>query len=424
MMKLRARAFWSGGETANRLSGMSRGKLLAFRAVLVLIVVLILEGLALVAIMASRRLLPEPIRRTPDILAEQARWIDILMRHDQGREEVDPVLGWRYRSGHSSASDRMNSIGLRSTREYAAAPAPGALRIAAFGDSFVYCNEVANEEAWPYFMEQLFPGVEVLNYGVGGYGTDQALLRFRQEGMKLAPRVVLIGFAPVNLGRAVNVYRRFISNEEWALAKPRFLLNGHGLDLVPAPLRNADDYAALRSQAARLRALGQHDYWYEPVIYDNPLYDWSATMRVAAHTWVLLKRRYLDPNRLQASGAFNRSSEAFQVQTAILRTFAEEVKAAGADPVVIVLPDRKSVDRARAGKGKAYDPLVEYLTQAGIVHVDLVNALVRASANQPVGALFAPGGHYSGAGNRAVATWLGEWMQKRYPPAAARAGGL
>jgi len=70
-------------------------------------------------------------------------------------------------------------------------------------------------------LEARTDALNVLNYGIGGYGFDQAFLRFQREGIALRPDVVLIGFAPDDLGRLVNVYRRFISSRELPLAKPR-----------------------------------------------------------------------------------------------------------------------------------------------------------------------------------------------------------
>ena len=58
---------------------------------------------------------------------------------------LDAHLGWRPPPGFSNDREHVNAQGLRSTREYAPVPAPGVLRIAAFGDSFVYGAEVATE---------------------------------------------------------------------------------------------------------------------------------------------------------------------------------------------------------------------------------------------------------------------------------------
>jgi hypothetical protein len=62
--------------------------------------------------------------------------------------ELHPVLGWRY-----APINQMNALALRSTREYSPIPPPSVVQIAAFGDSFVYGNEVDNANAWPTLMD-------------------------------------------------------------------------------------------------------------------------------------------------------------------------------------------------------------------------------------------------------------------------------
>ena len=141
--------------------------------VLGLLVVATLEGLSLAVLHLSRPLLTEEIRTTRDIWREQS----VLMRQllqGRGLLAVDSALGWRYRSDIATARDQTNSRGLRSAREYSAVPADSVVRVAAFGDSFVYGNEVDNASCWPVLAEHIYPRLEVLNYGVGEYGNDQA----------------------------------------------------------------------------------------------------------------------------------------------------------------------------------------------------------------------------------------------------------
>ena len=49
----------------------------------------------------------------------------------------------------------------------------------------------------------------MLNFGVGGYGLDQALLRFSAESAAFHPQVVLIGVIADDVLRGVNVFGRF-----------------------------------------------------------------------------------------------------------------------------------------------------------------------------------------------------------------------
>jgi hypothetical protein len=381
---------------------------------LVIFLCVIVEGLSFLVIAVSPRLLREEIRRTKEVLAEQSSRIRQLMESSPKHLLlVDPPLGWRYRAGYRDPRNQLNEQGVRSARIYAAAPGAGIVRVAAFGDSFVYCNEVGDADSWPALMESLAPRFEVLNYGVGGYGTDQAYLRFMLEGGVLTPDVVIIGFAPVDLGRVVNVYRRFISNRELPLVKPRFVLGPDGdLSLVPNPVERAGDYARYLAAPRTVFALGDHDHWYEPVIYENPFYDLSATVRVATTLWVRARRRFIDADRLLVGDGllrpvtFNAESTAFRIQAALLKKFRDAVRASGAVPVVVIFPDRDSVVAARRGRPTVYDPLTAYLKGAGIGYVDLGDAFASATSGADVQRWFMPGGHYSGEGNRIAASWL------------------
>ena len=58
----------------------------------------------------------------------------------------------------------------------------GSLRLACFGDSFTFGDEVQDAWCYPAMLEQRNPGLEALNYGVGAYGTDQALLQIHLQG--------------------------------------------------------------------------------------------------------------------------------------------------------------------------------------------------------------------------------------------------
>ncbi len=384
--------------------------------VLGLLVVATLEGLSLAVLHLSRPLLDEEIRTTRDIWREQS----VLMRQllqGRGLLAVDSVLGWRYRSGIATAHDQTNSRGLRSAREYSAVPADSVVRVAAFGDSFVYGNEVDNANCWPVLAEQIYPRLEVLNYGVGGYGNDQAYLRFLADGRSLSPRIAILAFTPTDFGRVVNVYRRFLSNRELPLFKPRFVLpTGGQLELVPSPVRAPADYARYLDHPEAVTTLGRGDAWYEPATYEDPLYDVSATVRLLTGLWIKVRRRYLDGDRLVRDGVFNRASTAFALETTLFQSFAAKARAAGIVPLVIILPDRESIVHRRDGHAPIFAPLIDDLRAKGIDYLDVTEAFLAQEGRPRVNDWFMPGGHYSPSANRLVAEWLGPRLLERARP--------
>ena len=373
------------------------------RAVFLIVLVSVTEALAYAALGLFGHVVGD-IRPTSAIYAEQTTRIQtILDASHPSREIFDPLLGWRYRAGYRQGNDEVNTQGLRSERLYDPLPPHGILRIAAFGDSMVYGNEVGTSDGWATQMESLCPKVEVLNYGVGGYGLDQAYLRYQAEGSRYAPHVVLVGFVADDLRRLVNVYRRFIDDREYPLFKPRFVLDKNDLKLLPTPV-DLVAYEQLITRPEGITEFGRHDHWYQPLIYENRMYDWSATVRLLVTVGSNLHRRYIDPDRLWDRDQLNKDSEAFKLQLAIFKHFTQEARRNGSKPLIVLFPDKASILRVRAGSETYYASIANALKEGDIAYVDLIDAF--RMRTEAVDSFFMPGGHYSVRGNEIAAKWL------------------
>jgi len=96
-----------------------------------------------------------------------------------------------------------NTFGLRGAELPAAKPA-GTRRILALGDSFTFGDAVQMEETWPQQLEARLNGggvarpYEVVNAGVGGYGTAHAILLSSILVPSVQPDLVVLGFSVVN----------------------------------------------------------------------------------------------------------------------------------------------------------------------------------------------------------------------------------
>src|SRR6476661_470448 len=92
----------------------------------------------------------------------------------------DRDLGWTIRPNGNKAQYKANSKGMRATREYALQPAPGIVRVSAFGDSFTHGSGVPTGFTWEEKLESSVPGLEVMNFGIPGSDPGQAFLRYRR----------------------------------------------------------------------------------------------------------------------------------------------------------------------------------------------------------------------------------------------------
>ncbi|MBD0369463.1 MAG: SGNH/GDSL hydrolase family protein [Pyrinomonadaceae bacterium] len=113
------------------------------------------------------------------------------------------VQGWYTREGQSYV--RINSDGLRD-REHTKQKPPNTVRIAVLGDSFSEAMHVPQEDTFWWLMERKlkacpqFAGknIEVINFGVSGYGTAQELITLRHKVWDYQPDIVLLAFLTFN----------------------------------------------------------------------------------------------------------------------------------------------------------------------------------------------------------------------------------
>lgn len=111
--------------------------------------------------------------------------------------------GWYRQEGEAYV--RINSDGLRD-QEHAIAKPEGTFRIAILGDSYCEALSVSPEEAfWSVMGRRLqecdaFQGkkIELINFGVTGYGTAQELLTLREKVWKYSPDLVLLAVTTNN----------------------------------------------------------------------------------------------------------------------------------------------------------------------------------------------------------------------------------
>jgi len=163
-----------------------------------------------------------------------------------------PLLGY---DGLPSARGRFhgrtvthNSLGNRGPEAAFAKPA-GVRRVVVMGDSQAWGYGVGDDETIPAQLARLLEqggGArwEVLNLGVGGYGTDQAFLKYLVQGARYSPDVVVLTvFKNDPVENAHTVY--------WGVEKPRFYVEDGRLCLGNVPPARAPGWPNNRLLADR-----------------------------------------------------------------------------------------------------------------------------------------------------------------------------
>jgi hypothetical protein len=137
------------------------------------------------------------------LLAEAALWIVAPVRfhewmlwvpdgHIKGRAEPGQVF-----QTADGFDVRINRLGFRGP-DYAWQPAPGTLRLAAFGGSSTFCYHARGDEnTWPgrlaaLLAEALAMPVEVVNLGLPGFDASTSKINYLVTGRALHPHVALL----------------------------------------------------------------------------------------------------------------------------------------------------------------------------------------------------------------------------------------
>lgn len=322
----------------------------------------------------------------------------------------DNELGWP--SPRDAVAPPRDKIGAKYNPDFSQSEHPCA---SAYGDSFVWGSDIPLSDGW---IEQLSRklGCRVANYGVPGYGTDQAYVRFMRNAQDEAP-VTLLGIFPENIMRNVNQFRGFIGFSLSPVGlKGRFVLHDEGrLEWIHRPRIDEKGFLDfLRDPASLL----PHEYLL-PDTRDGPV-----TLRFP-YTLTLARVALMPRLRVRFTGRpswadFYRAdhpSGALALTAAIVEAFLRESEHRGKRALVVMLPGASSF-RARAESGQPeYVPLIAALATRKIGVFDPGPALLSALGERSYCELYAApadcGGHFGVEGSRIVADVVMAELQRR-----------
>ena len=321
----------------------------------------------------------------------------------------DDELGWP--SPRDAFAPPRDRTGAKYNSDF---PQPGHACASAYGASFVWGgDDVPLADGW---IEQLSRklGCRVANYGVPGYGTDQAYLRFMRMAQDEAP-VTLFGIHPENVIPNVNQYRGFMgSGLSPAALKGRFVLDGEGrLEWIHRPRIDEDGFLHLLRDPARVLP---HEYLL-PDTRDGPVTLRFPYALALARVAVMPRLRVRLTGRPSWADFYktDHPSGTLGLTTAIVAAFANEAKHRGKRALVVMLPGASSF-RARAKFGEAeYAPLLVALAARQIEVFDPSPSLLVALGQRSYCELYAAdcAGHFSIVGNGVVAEVVMAELRRR-----------
>lgn len=264
----------------------------------------------------------------------------------------DTQRGWALRPntegwliGETKNYRRINSDGLHD-REHALAKPPHTVRIAVLGDS---CTEGAEQPIQKVFVSVLgqqlahcsslgSKQVEVINFGVSGYGTAQELLTLRGQVWKYNPDIVLLAFYA---GNDVFNNQRDLNPSSGADQCPYFVFRDDQLVLddsfrhSPDLRKSAMWWQAVRAQIVNHSRVVQLFYRVVTAYRQR-----AAGKQLSAKT---TEMQLLDKDDQMYLPPKPKVKEAWRVTEALLAMMNREVRAHGAEFWIVSLWTRKQV---------------------------------------------------------------------------------
>jgi len=334
--------------------------------------------------------------------------------------EPDPVLGWRLKPNFRAEIRKpeyrveiaMNSAGWRDVEHTIEKPAH-TYRILVLGDSYMEAYAVPFEHMLARQLQQHFneigdKNIEVLNFGVGGYGTLQETLAYEQYGVQYDPDLILLGFYA---GNDLEDNSLAISRELWGSDAPEvygrpFLVEKSGKWTIQPP-----DYA---------RAVKASE---SPSLWEN-----LALVQMGT---IFMREQNAEPHLWDGAYLCNPSpeyAEAWQITGQAIGMLHDDADQHGATLIVFYVPAREEVDlphmqklldKSNAPQDFCFDPSIStrqlqmILDEQGIPFINLLPVFIDATRQGGAELFYQQDRHWNAAGHTLAVRIIFDALQER-----------
>ena len=283
----------------------------------------------------------------------------------------EPIMGWALSPNFNIDNMRIpktifhtNSKGIRGVSEYAYQKQATKKRILILGDSFTFGIGVSDNETYPYYMEKMSSGLEVLNFGVSGYGHDQMLLYLKEAGIRYKPDIVILGFVYSDLSRNMLKF-----NNKYP--KPKFVLVGNKLQLTNVPVPTI---SSIISQE----------------IFRPKIIDW----------FLMIQAAYGDKKH------FNKEKQ--QLAEAIFDEMLKTIKECKAKPLFVYISTPRAIDKNDPKEEKPSEDSFEQFCRERSIPYLFTRPYFNAAIQK--GIHLKKDGHWDAQGNQIVAQAIAEYL--------------
>ena len=319
--------------------------------------------------------------------------------HPDAFRVYDPLLGWKLDSNKKAPPYYYSSPhGSRITKEeFENNVVVKKTDIMTIGDSFTHGIDVNCEESWPYILGQL-SNKNVVNYGVPGYGIDQAILSYIYS--TIDADTIILGIIPGDFERATNIIYGSIyrgGNK----SKPMFVFNSDGkYEVKNQPCLVGLDLwhefkLGVDSDILRIEKN------YDDILFRKDFLDIFMTYRILK--MFNYRYKYITPPIYLKSG----SNQNYNYILKILKVFLDECLKRNDFPIILLLDNGKTfIDRVNYNN--PWENIITDLKNMGFFVVEPLEKIVSLYNDDPSNIINHDGVHYTPLANKLIAEHIQE----------------
>lgn len=391
--------------------------------------ILVVFGLALIefaSFITGKYILPDHLLFSPSFERSREEQVRDYTNYLKSR---NPITGWPpdgILDSEGAYADAMiawtksedrdphyDDTGARFSPGFSDSGAPACISI--YGDSFTWSSEVEDDEAWGEVLSARL-GCRVSNFGAGGFGSDQAYLRYLNNPDENAP-VVMLNHLSENIIRNLTRFRTIVTGYDKTKTnlgfKPKFVLDESGdLKLVEIPTFEPEEYPEVL----------RYPEDYMPDEYFRPGGPSGLTRQSFPYTLSVMRAfNHFHVKAWLANvpwyGEFygpDHPSQGLQVTAGILTSFTKSAKLRGQAPMVSVIPTGQDLEYFVETGEWSYQPLLDAVAAQGIDIINFGDGIMERLEGRNECEIFTNcSGHFNAEGYRYIADIVYEELEKR-----------
>lgn len=189
------------------------------------------------------------------------------------KESYDKDLGWDRKPlnfGEEISEEKtffiIDKFGSRKTANFKSQ------KISVFGDSFAFCRYVNDNQTWEYILSKKLK-TNILNFGVGNYGLDQAFLKYLKIHKKFKCKNVIFCVVPETIARIFSYWKHFREFNNIFAIKPIINFKKKKISLIKPDISisNIDNEHCVFKDKT-ISKFKQNDIFYEKIFKKKMFY--------------------------------------------------------------------------------------------------------------------------------------------------------